>query len=364
MRIGIEGKYLFQKNKDRLDYDIIDTIRELVKLDRSNLYFIFVFKGDDKINIESENLTYVELPRSTGLLWDQVTLPKAVDKLNIDIVHCTKSTVPIFCKAKSIVTYHSRKYQENLNINISKLSYNLLKPLTLRKADHIISYPIYSDDGEISTKYRSITTDLSNCTVAPNFKKITDRSKLEAVADKYQLPDNYILLSTEFSTDRDIEKIVRSYIIYTMNSPKSHSLVIIGKSKSYLDKMLNKRVGESWAAHKMISILEIDYKDLTPIYNLASLVIYMPTGADSPCILLESFACGTPVMSNYKSSNRAIMESIISISNNRPKIISNKLCAIHTDTDKMKKLVTNGLDLITEKTRAEHAKEIIEIYNK
>ena len=47
MKIAIEAQRIFRKEKHGMDYVVLETIRELQKIDQQNEYFILVSPGDD-----------------------------------------------------------------------------------------------------------------------------------------------------------------------------------------------------------------------------------------------------------------------------------------------------------------------------
>jgi len=106
MRIGIEAQRIFRKNKHGMDYVVLEEIRELQKIDTRNEYFVFVAPGEDKCLEDSKNVHIMEIGGDFYPLWEQVTLLKAANELNLDMLHCTSNTAPIRCKIPLILTLH------------------------------------------------------------------------------------------------------------------------------------------------------------------------------------------------------------------------------------------------------------------
>ena len=90
MKIAIEAQRIFRKKKHGMDFVVLETIRELQKLDKENQYFIFVASGDDRCLQASDNMQIIELNCPTYPLWEQVALPLAIAKIKPDILHCTR----------------------------------------------------------------------------------------------------------------------------------------------------------------------------------------------------------------------------------------------------------------------------------
>lgn len=117
MRIGIEGQRLFRKEKHGMDIVAMELIKSLQLLDYENEYFIFVKDGDDDTWFEpTKNFHIIRLKKRPYHLWEQFTLPRAVLKHKVDILHCTSNTAPMFITVPLVLTLHDIIYLENLNL--------------------------------------------------------------------------------------------------------------------------------------------------------------------------------------------------------------------------------------------------------
>lgn len=106
MKIAIEAQRIFRTNKHGMDFVALELIRALQKIDFVNEYYIFVAFGEDKCLQSKDNFQVVELPSSSYLIWEQILFPRALKKLQPDVVHCTSNTAPLFCPFPLIVTLH------------------------------------------------------------------------------------------------------------------------------------------------------------------------------------------------------------------------------------------------------------------
>lgn len=82
MKIAIEAQRIFRKEKHGMDYVVLETIRELQKIDQQNEYFILVSPGDDVCLQESANMHIVTVNWPSYPLWEQIGLPLALRKSN------------------------------------------------------------------------------------------------------------------------------------------------------------------------------------------------------------------------------------------------------------------------------------------
>ena len=70
----------------------------------------------DRKAIEKANFKIETLSSYTYDDWEQIRLPKAVRKLNLDFLHCTCNTAPINCSVPLLLTLHDIIYLEKVNI--------------------------------------------------------------------------------------------------------------------------------------------------------------------------------------------------------------------------------------------------------
>ena len=55
MKIAIEAQRIFRPNKHGMDFVVLETIRELQKIDKENEYYILVSPGEDRCLAGCEN---------------------------------------------------------------------------------------------------------------------------------------------------------------------------------------------------------------------------------------------------------------------------------------------------------------------
>ena len=125
MRIGIEAQRIFRHNKHGMDFVVLNLIYELQKLDITNEYFIFVSPGPDHCLKETKNFKIIELKCPTYPLWEQYALPRAANKLKVDILHCTSNTAPIKCSVPLILTLHDIIFLEKASAVNKSLYQNM-----------------------------------------------------------------------------------------------------------------------------------------------------------------------------------------------------------------------------------------------
>ena len=277
MRIGIEAQRIFRKNKHGMDYVVLEEIKELQKSDTRNEYFVFVAPGEDRCLQDSKNVHIIEIGNNFYPLWEQFSLPRAVNQLNLDMLHCTSNTAPIRCKIPLILTLHDIIFLEPRDKS---------------------NKSFYQDMG---WRYRRFVVPriLKKC------KRIITVSDFEFnnIITKLQIPEEKMVMiyngyNQWFKPVEDTELIYQQYIdepgyfffLGNTDPKKNTERTLIAYSK-YLEQSDVKR-----------KLLMADLDDLPYIYNNAFAFLYTSLRESFGIPLLEAMACGTPVITSNTSS--------------------------------------------------------------
>ena len=288
MRIGIEAQRIFRKNKHGMDYVVLQEIRELQKIDTRNEYFVFVAPGDDRCLEDTQNVHILEIGGDFYPLWEQVTLLKAANELNLDMLHCTSNTAPIRCKIPLILTLHDiifleprDKANKSFYQNMGWFYRRLVVPRILKKCKRIIT--------------------------VSNFEKNNIMSKLDLPQGKIAMIYNGY--NEWFKPLDDTEQIYKKYIdssgyfffLGNTDPKKNTERTLVAYSK-YLEKSEVKRQLLMNILPQIVMPGYIVNKDLPYIYNNAFAFLYTSLRESFGIPLLEAMACGTPVITSNTSS--------------------------------------------------------------
>jgi len=306
MRIGIEAQRVFRKNKHGMDYVVLQEIKELQKMDTQNEYFIFVAPGSDRCLEDSPNVHIVEIGGSFYPLWEQYTLPKAVKKLGLDLLHCTSNTAPLRCDVPLVLTLHDIIFLEprsksNLSIyqNMGWLYRRLIVPLILKKCQRIITVSEFECNNIINT----LDIPKEKMVMIYNgynewFKSIQDTS---FVFKKYIDKAGYFFFLGNTDPKKNTERTLVAYAKYLEKSDFKRKLLMADLDRPYLNEILYRNNIEH--IRKMIVMPGyIVNADLPYIYNSAFAFLYTSLRESFGIPLLEAMACGTPVITSNTSS--------------------------------------------------------------
>jgi glycosyltransferase involved in cell wall biosynthesis len=306
MRIGIEAQRIFRKNKHGMDYVVLEEIKELQKSDTRNEYFVFVAPGEDHCLHDSKNVHIIEIGGSFYPLWEQFSLPRAVNQLNLDMLHCTSNTAPIFCKVPLILTLHDiifleprDKSNKSFYQNMGWLYRRFVVPNILKKCKRIITVSEFEFHNIIS----KLNIPEEKMVMIYNgynewFKPVED-TKL--IYQQYIEEPGYFFFLGNTDPKKNTERTLIAYSNYLKKSVVKRKLLMADLDKSFLEDIVERNHIEN-IKDQIVIPGYINNADLPFIYNNAFAFLYTSLRESFGIPLLEAMACGTPVITSNTSS--------------------------------------------------------------
>ena len=306
MRIGIEAQRIFRKNKHGMDYVVLEEIKELQKSDTRNEYFVFVAPGEDHCLHDSNNVHIIEIGSSFYPLWEQFSLPRAVDQLNLDMLHCTSNTAPILCKVPLILTLHDIIFLEPRDKSNKSLYQNMgwryrrfVVPKILKKCKRIITVSEF----ELNNIITKLAIPEEKMVMIYNgynewFRPVEDT---ELVYQQYIEEPGYFFFLGNTDPKKNTERTLIAYSKYLEKSDVKRKLLMADLDSSFLDDIVERNHIENIKGQIIIPGY-INNADLPYIYNNAFAFLYTSLRESFGIPLLEAMACGTPVITSNTSS--------------------------------------------------------------
>lgn len=369
MRIGIEAQRIFRKNKHGMDYVVLQEIKELQKMDTQNDYFVFVAPGEDRCLEESKHVHIIEIGGSFYPFWEQVTLPRAAKEWNIDILHCTSNTAPIWCRIPLILTLHDIIFMEprdksnkSFYQNMGWLYRRLVVPRILKKCRRIITVSNYEKNniesrlGIPQEKMVMIYNGYNDW-----FKPIQD---LNQVYKKYIDVQGYFFFLGNTDPKKNTERTLIAYSKYLERSNVKRKLLMADLDNEYLKAIIEKNHIENiW--RRVVIPGYIVNKDLPYIYNNAFAFLYTSLRESFGIPLLEAMACGTPVITSNTSSMPEIGgPDAILVNPEDPDEIANKMIQLEEDDLFYRKQEDIGIRRAEQFSWRQTAEMLLSVYEK
>jgi glycosyltransferase involved in cell wall biosynthesis len=235
------------------------------------------------------------------IAWDYFFLPSALKRDKIDFIHYFKPATTPFKKPRAIATMYDvipLLYPET-QTKIQLAYWNNQLPLVAKTCEHLLTISECSKKDiverlQVSPEKITVTP----LGVDPRFVPATSEEK-NIVAEKYKLPQNFILYLGTIEPRKNIARLVRAYNLIAKNIP--HSLVLAGKwGWSFED--VEEEISKSPFKDRIKVLSHVEAELLPALYSMATAFVFPSLYEGFGLPPLEAMACGTPVVTSDVSS--------------------------------------------------------------
>jgi glycosyltransferase involved in cell wall biosynthesis len=288
----------------------------LFQVDRVNQYVLF-YMSENQLGRYAgvPNVEERVVPAPGKLLWDQIYLPMAARRENLDVLFHHKFSIPVVAPCPTVVQQRGTEYwtfpdyYPTLGDRINRL-YNMASiPLFCRRAARVLTNS-NSLAAELEVLARVPREKMSTVYAAADdrFQRITDPASLEQVRVKYDLPDSQFFLMVvkgyarieyagqELCSRKNVEGTLSAYGKVYQSIPDCPPLVILGAgvANRLTPDALSKYVDP--AAVRIPGL--IDHGDMPAVYSRAGALIFPSYYESFGIPLVEAMACGCPVITS------------------------------------------------------------------
>lgn len=365
MKIGFDAKRAFLNTSGLGNYSRT-TLNALKKYHPENEYTLFT--PEIKIGLlGNQNEFEIVTPPKSGSkikksLWRTFHMSEELTKRDLNIFHGLSNELPKGIhktNIPSVVTIHDLifirypKFYKPFDraIYFNKVKYacsaaTKILAISEQTKDDIVDF--------IGTSPEKI--EVIHQAISPLFFKKTETVR---VKEKYKLPENFILSVGTIEERKNQLSILKAVLAQNIKTP----VLFIGNPTSYCND-IHKFIAEKAIQEQVIFLKNIPEKDLAAIYHLASLSIYISVFEGFGLPVIESMACGCPVItSNVSCLPETAGDAAILCSPDNIQELGTNIQKILNDTDFKDDLIRKG------RTRAEdfrpkhYVEKLISLYS-
>ncbi len=276
-------------------------------------------------------------------------------------------TLPATSKTSRVVTIHDvipLVFPQYFPAGIRGYINLFFQKRSLKKVDAVICDSNASKSDIVSKlSYPSEKIYVIRLAPGENFRKISDEKSLSTVAKKHNLPKKFVLFVGDVNWNKNINNLLKA--VKQLNI----RLVMVGKA------LTDNNLAETKEINKLIRKLKLEKqitktgyvaeKELVIIYNLAAVTLLPSFYEGFGLPVVESMACGTPVVCSSRGSLAEIAGPAVICQPEDPGDIAKKTNSILNLSKKSKDtLSTKLLQYTATFTWKKVADETINVYKK
>jgi len=361
MRIGIDIHTIgaHQTGNETYIKNIVSNMN-----DDHDLYLYYT--KTNRENLPDWKANFKKISPHNSLLRIPVSFPLALKRDKIDVAHF-QYVIPPVSPCPTVVMIHDISYEffPEFFHPLSRKRMQLLIPYSARKSSHVLTVSEYSKQ-QIIKKY-GIPEDKITVTyngVSDNFRIINDQGYIDTILQRFSLTKPFILAVGNLQPRKNIERLVRVYANLKKLDKIEQDLVLVGKVDYKGHKIFD--IIKDNNVEKFVKITGyVNDEELVALYNKADIFVYPSLYEGFGLPLIESMACGTPVItSNVSSLPEVAGEAALYIDPESDDDLEDQLLKLSANNDLKKLLVDKGIDQVKKFSWKKAAQDTTNIFEK
>jgi len=350
----------------------LELIRQIQRMDSSDEYILFARNGPDNDCVKTtHNFKTRTLPGYTYADWEQVSLPLAIRKEKLSIIHCTANTAPIVCPAPLLLTLHDVIFLEKSSLggsayqNYGNMYRRRIVPGAIRNAAHLIT--VSHSEKQIITDTCRVDPDKISVIyngVSEHFHNRHQAADKENLRKKLKLPAQFILFHGNTAPKKNTTNVIKAYIRYCYEFRDTLPIVITDYPADLVMRVL-RETGDMHFAPSFFFTGYVSSDDMPLLYSCASLFLYPSLRESFGLPILEAMASGVPVISSDRAAMVEIAGGAASLVNPEdPQEIAAALIGLHGDSDERNWLIGQGLERAKAFSWKTTALQVMKLYHR
>jgi glycosyltransferase involved in cell wall biosynthesis len=330
---------------------VLNLMDKILENDETNEYVLF-FRGKKFFDRYDSypNVTSVRISAPNKFLWDQLAVPLAARKYDVDLIFHAKHSLPLLTGRKTVMHLRGAEYwiyPEHFGL-LDLIYAKLFLVMFCRKATHLIteSRTVTRD----FRKFLGIPEDkISMIYLAPadRFSPLKDRDRLNEARRKYHLPDRFLFTVTRVLQNKKYyegKNILNAIEAFRRSAArKSIKFVIAGReTKTFVHQQFSP---DDDILDDLVVLDAVSQSDLPQLYNLAEFFLFPSKYESFGIPILEAMACGCPVITSTAYSCPEIAGgAAILVDRQDVDAMANAIDALERDPDQRRTLRALGLE--------------------
>lgn len=285
-----------------------EIVRSMIELNRRH-EIVLLFRNRQRLGTYRgvDGVQEVLLEGGPILLWDQIKVPRAVDRLGIDVLFNPKYSIPLRAKCKTSWVCHGMDWYAMPQASplLDRMSHRYLVPRYVDKADALISVSAVTTDH--LQKYLNVPRERIHTIYSglnDGFRTRLSPAELEQMRQRFSLPPRFLLYCGAIYPPKNFTRLIQAYA--KVGPAQGVPLVIAGGGNRYLsahelDEPRRQNIADwvKWPGW-------IENKDLPAFYQLAEGLLLPSLYESVGMPIMEAMACGCPVLTSDRFGTKEI----------------------------------------------------------
>lgn len=382
-RIAVDVRSLETSTKNRgIGYFTANLFSEILKKKRDYQFVFYTTltgKLSSKFNSVNKNIFYrlptLLRPRRRVRRFDPIFVPIwdfVVKRSKPDLIHITSLFEVYYLKipdnVPSVVTIYdlipiifNKQYFQNKKAE----DWYRMRLEQIKKASRIITISEAAKKDIIKVlhipeeKVVAIYGGLN-----PRFKVLKNNFYKQVLAEKYGINKPYIMSVGAFIFHKNMTRIFKSFKNYIKSGKNDHlMLVVVCKLIPQEEKGWREEIKALGLENKVVLTNFVDDEDMPAMYSGAEMLLFPSLYEGFGLPILESMACGTPVVtSNTSSMPEAGGEAAFYVDPYNVEDITKGIDVVLNDTTLRKKMIAKGFEQVKKFNWEKTANETLRVY--
>ena len=342
-------------------------VRELAAIDRNNEYRVYCLSraAAESFDVRRGNVSYHVLGPSVRILATAVSLPKAMKRHGVDILHAT-FVPPPFSSRPCVLTMHGSvtfAHPEYFTPLIRWRLNALLKrgirrarviPCVSRHVRDYIAERFGLPDERLAVVYNG---------VGEQFRPVGEDRVGEAER-RYGLERPYVLYVGKLMRGKNADGLIRGYAGFRRETGAGLPLVVAGGVPRDVAK--TRRLADKLGIGDSVRLLGyVRHDDLPALYGGAEMSLFPSLWEGFGLPVLEAMACGTPVVtSNVSCLPEIAGGAAVLVDPHSDASIAEGITRLYADEQLREDLKRKGLRRAAEFTWRRTAEQMLDVYRR
>ena len=308
MKIGIDARFALRKPRRGIGTYSLHLLNQLVLLAKDIDFVIYTDRDDVEGVLPSlPNSTIKYLRPSSYPLWEQVVLPLAVWRDQIDLLHTLGNTAPLWLPSRTklvlslmdVMFLQSGEFipkPTTLYQRAGRLYRAWVSPVNARRSQAVITISDFSRRDILE-----LISGLSPRKVLPIHLACDPLFSIANQAESKIADRPFLLCLGAKDPRKNTLRIVQAYLHALNNHGLEHNLVISGYA-NWEGSPAHRLVQEARAESRVKFLSFVSVEDLASLYQHATALLYVSLYEGFGIPILEAFESGCPVIASNTTS--------------------------------------------------------------